>query len=377
MHNYKSEDLLHKYKAGTCTDEERAIVESWHIHELNNSDFMPDEEELDRVGKAIWAGLPVHEPKYNIIPLWLKYTAVASVAVILSVGGLYFFKQEKEIPVETESQAVRFKNDVKPGTNKAMLTLADGTAISLDDAATGKVAKQSGIVISKTADGQLVYGMAKNGAADKTPEYNTISTPRGGQYQVNLPDGTRVWLNAASKLKFPSSFIQLKDRKVELSGEAYFEVTKDKKRPFIVSASDQKVEVLGTHFNVNAYPGAVVDRTTLLEGSVKLTKHSKEYMLKPGQQATVGTAVRIAEVDTEEVIAWKNGNFIFVDNDIKTIMDMLERWYDIEVVYEGKQSPIGFNAEISRDKSLVQVLKALEKTGNVKFRIEGRRVIVM
>ena len=380
MNNYQSEDLLHKYKTGTCTDEERAIVESWHIHELNNSDFMPDEAEMDRAGKAIWAGLPIHDDpaaKHKTIPLWLKYTAAASVALILSVGGLYFFKREKEPVSEAESQAIRYKNDVNPGGNKAMLTLADGTKISLDDVANGKIAQQSGIVINKTADGQLVYDVTNNPASNKAPQYNTISTPRGGQYQVNLPDGTRVWLNAASKLKFPSSFIQLKDRKVELSGEAYFEVTKDKKRPFIVSASSQEVEVLGTHFNVNAYPGAAVDKTTLLEGRVKLTQNTKDYILKPGQQAIVGSAVRIAEVDTEDVIAWKNGNFIFTDNDIKTIMEVLERWYDIEVVYEGTQNAIGFNAEISRDKSLIQVLKALEKTGNVKFKIEGRRVIVM
>lgn len=376
MNNYQSEDLLNKYKAGTCTDEEKAIVESWHIHELNNSDFMPDAEELERAGKAIWAALPVYETKPKTIQLWFKYTAAAAVAIILSVGGLYFFKREKSVP-EIASQAKRFKNDVNPGGNKAMLTLADGTEISLDDVANGKVAQQSGMEISKTADGQLVYNTSKAVAADKIPQYNTISTPKGGQYQVNLPDGTRVWLNAASKLKFPSSFVQLKDRKVELSGEAYFEVTKDKKRPFIVAASGQQVEVLGTHFNVNAYPGAAVDKTTLLEGSVKLTKQAKDYMLKPGQQATVGTTVQIAEVDTEEVVAWKNGNFIFVDNNIKTIMEMLERWYDIEVVYEGKQTNIGFNAEISREKSLIQVLKALEKTGNVKFKIEGRRVVVM
>ncbi|MNL23727.1 FecR protein [compost metagenome] len=164
---------------------------------------------------------------------------------------------------------------------------------------------------------------------------------------------------------------------MELSGEAYFEVTKDKKRPFIVSGANQQVEVLGTHFNVNAYPGAAVDKTTLLEGSIKLTKNTKDYLLKPGQQAIAGAAVQIVEVDTEEAIAWKNNNFIFMDSDINSVMNILQRWYDIDVVYEGTPSNIGFNAEISRDKSLIQVLKALEKTGNVKFKIEGRRVIVM
>jgi transmembrane sensor len=377
--NYQSQDLLYKYKTGTCTDEERAIVESWHIAEIRNSDFMPDEEELNRAGKAIWAALPIHDEaeEQKTIPLWRKYAVAASVVLILSVGSLYFFNQKQQETKIEEPQAKRFKNDVNPGGNKAMLTLADGSKISLDDVANGKVAQQSGIVISKTADGQLVYHVDNKTASSKAPQYNTVSTPRGGQYQLVLPDGTRVWLNAASKLKFPSSFAQLADRKVELSGEAYFEVTKDRKRPFKVEAASQEVVVLGTHFNVDAYAGGSATKTTLLEGRVKLRYNAKDYMLSPGQQAVVGTVVRIGEVDTEEVIAWKNGNFSFADSDIKTVMTALERWYDIEVVYEGSTTSVGFNAEISKEKTLIQVLKALEKTGNVRFRIEGRRVIVM
>lgn len=377
--NYLSEDLLYKYKTGTCTEEERAIVESWHIKELQQSNFMPDEDELNRAKEAIWSALPIHNapPKGKTIPMWLKYGAVASVALMMAIGGWYFFNPKQEAE-GMESLASRYKNDVQPGSNKAVLTLADGSTISLDDVANGKIARQSGIVIRKTANGQLVYDAAnQNKANAAATQYNTISTPRGGQYRLNLPDGTKVWLNAASKLKFPSSFVQLKDRKVELSGEAYFEVTKDKKRPFIVSASNQEVEVLGTHFNVNAYPGAAVDKTTLLEGSIKLRKNTKDYLLKPGQQAVAGAAVRIAEVDTEEAVAWKNGNFIFIDDNIKTVMDMLQRWYDIEVVYEGAVSAVGFNAEISRERSLIQVLTALEKSGNVRFKIDGRRVTVM
>lgn len=374
----QAQDLLYKYKSGTCSEEERAIVESWHIQDLYKNDFIPDEEELNRAGKAIWAALPIHDdaPVYKI-PLWRKYAVAASVALILSIGSIYLFNQKPESRMAAEPQAKRFKNDVDPGGNKAMLTLADGSKISLDDAVNGKVAQQSGIIIRKTANGQLVYDLAKDAGANKAAQFNTISTPRGGQYQVVLPDGTKVWLNAASKLKFPSSFIHLADRKVELSGEAYFEVTKDKKRPFIVEATNQEVEVLGTHFNVNAYANGSPTKTTLLEGRVKLKSNAKDYLLKPGQQAIVGATVRIDEVDTEEVIGWKNGNFIFTDNDIETVMTALERWYDIEVIYEGPISSVGFNAEISRDKTLIQVLKALEKTGNVKFRIEGRRVIVM
>jgi transmembrane sensor len=377
--NHQSQDLLYKYKTGTCSDEERAIVESWHISELNKSNFIPDNEELNRAGKAIWARLPIHEdfPVHKTIPLWRKYAVAASVVLILSIGGIYFFNQRQPLEKIVEPQAKRFKNDVDPGGNKAMLTLADGSKISLDDAVNGKIAQQSGITIRKTADGQLVYDIAKDASSNKAPQFNTISTPRGGQYQVVLPDGTKVWLNAASKLKFPSSFAQLADRKVELSGEAYFEVTKDKKRPFIVEAANQEVQVLGTHFNVNAYAEGSATKTTLLEGSVKLKSNAKDYLLRPGQQAIVGSTVRIDEVDTEDAVAWKNGNFIFTDNDIKTVMSTLERWYDIEVVYEGSISSIGFNAEISRDRTLIQVLKALEKTGNVQFRIDGRRVIVM
>ncbi|SMC64502.1 FecR family protein [Pedobacter africanus] len=377
--DYLPEDLLYKYKTGTCTEEERAIVESWHIKELQQSSFMPDEAELDRVGKAIWAALPVHEelPTRKTIPLWLRYCAAASIALILAIGGWYFFNP-KPAAEKTESQASRYKNDVAPGGNKAVLTLADGSEISLDDAVKGKVASQGGIVIRKTAEGKLVYDVLKQDQLSAAaPRYNTIATPRGGQYQLNLPDGTKVWLNAATSLRFPASFAGLADRKVELSGEAYFEVAKNKTHPFIVKTSGQEVLVLGTHFNVEAYPGGSADKTTLMEGSIKLKYNAKDYLLKPGQQAVLAAGANIETADTEAVMAWKNGNFIFVDSNIKSIMEVLQRWYDIDVAYEDSVNQVGFNAEISRERSLIQVLAALEKSGNVKFKIEGRRVTVM
>ncbi|MDR6784002.1 transmembrane sensor [Pedobacter africanus] len=377
--NYLSEDLLYKYKTGTCTEEERAIVESWHIKELQQSSFMPDEAELDRAGKAIWAALPVHDeqPKSKTVSLWLKYGAAASVALILAIGGWYFFNP-KPGAEKTESQASRYKNDVQPGGNKAVLTLADGSNISLDDAANGKVAQQQGIVISKTAEGKLIYSIAGQSKANTAAvQYNTIATPRGGQYQLNLPDGTKVWLNAATSLRFPSSFAGLTDRRVELAGEAYFEVAKSKAQPFVVKAASQEVLVLGTHFNVDAYSSGSTNKTTLMEGSIKLKYKTKDYLLKPGQQAVMATGVNIETADTEAVMAWKNGNFIFTDNNIKNVMEALQRWYDIEVVYEGTVSQVGFNAEISRERSLIQVLTALEKSGNIRFKIEGRRVTVM
>lgn len=377
---HQAETLLLKYKNGTCTDQERAIVESWHLKTLSESDFMPDEAEMLRAEKAIWKALPIHQEQYaaqqkpKIFPLWLKYTSAAAVVLVISIGSYFLLNPEAKETKNTESIAKRYKNDVKPGGNKAVLTLADGRKVVLDDAETGILAKEGEASIKKSAEGSLVY--QNNNTLGKTAVTNKLDIPAGGQYRLTLPDGTKVWLNSSSSLTYPTAFTGSK-RKVSLSGEAYFEVAKDKHHPFIVETSKQTTEVLGTHFNINAYPTETKTKTTLLEGSVKVIYQSKDYLLKPGQQAAIGTTLSIAQVNTEEVIDWKNGVFNFNDKDLRSIMHLLERWYDIEVVYEGAVKNIGFGAEISRKKSLAQVLTVLEKTGDVKFKIQGRRVTVM
>lgn len=218
-------------------------------------------------------------------------------------------------------------------------------------------------------------------AASAQPLYNTIETPKGGQYQVDLPDGTKVWLNAGSLLRYPTNFTG-KIRSVELTGEAYFEVAKNAHKPFKVLSKNQVVEVLGTHFNISSYTDDISVKTTLLEGSVKVlsSKVNQTKLLKPGQQSDINytnNAFFIKSVNTDEVIAWKNGYFLFSDEDLKSIMARFARWYNVDVEYQGDVDNLRFGGMVSRSKDLTQALKVVEQAGNVKFKIEGRRVIVM
>lgn len=307
--------------------------------------------------------------------LWPKAVAAAAAVVlmVLSVGG-YFYAQNRSI--ETENRLSVNTHDVDPGGNKATLTLADGSKISLTDANNGELAKQSGVKISKSKNGELVYSVI---ASDATPlAYNTISTPKGGVYQVNLPDGTKVWLNAASSIKFPTTFAQLSQRKVELEGEAYFEVAKNKKVPFVVSTGGQQVQVLGTHFNISSYSDEGELKTTLLEGSVKVIA-ANTIVLKPGQQSNLkrnGSGdLKVSTANITQVMAWKNGFFHFEKENLHEVMRQLSRWYDIEVIYEVDRHDDEFMGDIPRGIKLSEALKILSFEGT-QFRIEGHKLIV-
>ncbi|HEY8916861.1 MAG TPA: FecR domain-containing protein, partial [Chitinophaga sp.] len=255
------------------------------------------------------------------------------------------------------------------------LTLADGSSITLDDAANGTLASQGNTRVIKL-NGKLSYNAADN---SQPLGYNTIATPRGGQYQVELPDGSLVWLNAASSLRFPTAFTG-KDRRVEIVGEAYFEIAKNAAMPFFVKVKNAEVQVLGTHFNIMAYDEEEIVRTTLLQGSVRFVSGSSNQLLAPGQQSQMerNGQVKIENsVDLSEVMAWKNGIFHFKSEDITTVMRQLSRWYDIDIVYQENEVNDRFNADIPRDTKLTDVLRVLELTGSVKFKTEGRKVIVM
>lgn len=310
---------------------------------------------------------------------YFKYSVAAAIFVVFSVA-LYFYVNNNRQAKQGNLTAQHQGNDVNPGGNKAMLTLADGSKISLTDAGNGELAKQAGIVVTKTKDGQLVYETSNENARTTEVQYNTISTPAGGQYQINLPDGTTVWLNALSSLRYPTIFNAAK-RKVVLSGEAYFEVAKNPNQPFVVSTNGagkaQDVTVLGTHFNINSYQNEVATKTTLLEGAVKITALAQDMVLKPGQQAILNHTLKVMNVDVTQAIDWKNGNFYFNDENIESIMRKLARWYDIDVVYQGQIPNVDFGGEISRGKKLSEVLKVLETTRTIHFKIEGRRVTVM
>ncbi len=308
------------------------------------------------------------------VKLWPRIVAAAAVAVVIFGAGLWYFGDKG---IDTKQQVIA--EQIIPGGNKAILTLANGEKISLTDAVNGQLATQSGMRITKTADGQLVYEVAKDGSsATGTPQYNTIEVPVGGQWQAVLSDGSRVWLNALSSITFPTSFTG-KERKVEIKGEAYLEIAHNKSKPFKVSSLGQTIEVLGTHFNVMAYPEDKVIKTTLLEGSVKIARDGRTALLKPGEQAqaTNGNIKVTDEVDMEDVVAWKNGYFKF-DENLESIMSKVARWYDVEVVYNYKpDANLQFAGKVSRAKNISALLKIIEFNGDVHFKIEGRRVIVM
>lgn len=305
---------------------------------------------------------------------WMKYAAAAIVIMCLS-PVLYLYFSPALI-----SYTSQYSNDVPPGRDQAFLTLYDGRKISLTDAKTGELFKQKGILVSKRADGRIVYATDATQPDAGTGKLNTISTPAGGQWQVNLSDGTRIWLNAATSLTYPQTFAGLKERRVILKGEAYFEVAGDRSHPFIVETEGQKISVLGTSFNVNSYADEPGISTTLLEGSVKVApvnRNDQEVIIKPDQEAVLnGDLLEVKEVNADDAIAWKNGYFRFKSEPIESIMRELSRWYDIEVKYENNLSGKTFTGKISKFKNISQVLKMLDQTKDVHFKVKGRRVTV-
>ena len=315
------------------------------------------------------------------IPFFKRYRWAAAAILILLAGGVYLW----QAPARKQAIAVQPENDVAPGGNKATLTLAGGRRIILDSVANGSIAQQGNVNIVKMNNGQLVYNL--HGKAGEIG-MNTMTTPVGGQYQLTLPDGTKVWLNAASSITYPSAFTGT-ERKVSINGEAYFEVAKDKTKPFKVNVNDEsEIEVLGTGFNVNAYADETAARTTLLEGSVKISGHAggrpEQVVIKPGQQAVAQHPGHqmpqqisvINDTDVEQTVAWKNGRFNFNGADLHTVMRQLSRWYGINVRYEANVPDEVFQGELTRDLNLSQVLRILGKM-EIKFRIEGKTLVVM
>jgi len=301
----------------------------------------------------------------------LKWAAAAAVLVVFSFTAYLSLNKKKEHV---------FASDVAPGKNKAILTLADGRKISLSDAANGDVIEQAGISVSKTANGQLVYHIEKTAGNIDDSKVNTISTPNGGEWEIRLPDGSVVWLNAASSLKYSLNIGSSKQRKVELTGEAYFEVAKDKAHPFIVKTSKQELEVLGTHFNINSYANENVTRTTLLEGSVRVADLNSTEMLvlKPGEQSVLSNSgLTIKNANTDEAIAWKNGYFMFDNEKQESILRKIARWYNVEIEYADPEAKeVMYYGTVSRFEKISKVLRKLEQTGEVRFDIKGNKLIV-
>jgi transmembrane sensor len=364
--------LYQKSLHGNCTPEELVQLQNYSDDFELIEPGAVDLEKQAHMYASLMKAIAEREKPHSFFT-WKKLSAAAAVLVFMLAGLLYFTKQ-KTAP-QVRSYAAIKPQPILPGSNKATLTLGDGRTIVLNSTVAGPIASENGTTVSKTKNDELSYHVVSS--APEKIVFNTIKIPRGGQYSLTLPDGSKVWLNAASSLRFPTRFSG-SSREVELDGEAYFEVAKNKQMPFYVNTHDMKVKVLGTHFNVMAYRDEVFTKTTLLEGKVMLSSGSATAYLNPGYQglwASNGFSVSKADIDQE--MAWKNGYFIFNDENLQSVMRKVSRWYDVDVVYSLHNQSLTYTGSISRFKNIAEVLKVLSLTGTVKFNVEERRITVI
>ena len=395
--------LFGRYLQKTCSREELqelfdciALPENRALLERLMDSEYEVLQPLAAAGETDWENIfqqVVNTTGDNVYPLdnkrrlpWIRIAAAAVVVLAIGITGYWLLNRPAKDAVVVNGQRVQKEQDIQPGGNKAVLTLADGSTITLDSAQNGLLTKQGNAEVIKNKNGEVVY--TSTGKGQTAIAWNMLATPKGGQYQLVLPDGSKVWLNAASSIRYPVVFAG-NERNVELTGEAYFEVAKDAAKPFHVKTATQDVEVLGTHFNVNAYNDEEAVKTTLLEGKVKVVKQSaignpQSAILKPGEQAiAIASPFTIDHSpftidhspDLELAMAWKNGITAFKSADIKTVMRQVTRWYNVEVVYEGNIPQRSFTGGISRNAPLSELLHLLE-VSKVHFRIEGNRLIV-
>ncbi|MET4139240.1 FecR domain-containing protein [Pedobacter sp. UYP1] len=381
------------YLEGTADEAQLLFVEQYFDLFLDTEDIFEsmDSREIQNIHDRIISKINSEIEKKTRISTgqiesarsFSKYLYLAAAAAFVIPMSLYIYQRNQ---IRFKPVSTQLITKITPGGNKAVLTLADGSKISLTDVKNGEVANQSGSVITKSRDSQLVYQQSAAASTAKEITYNTIETPKGGQFQLILSDGTKVWLNAASSLRYPSAFGR-GDRKVELVGEAYFEVAKNTAKPFLVSSSKQVVEVLGTHFNINAYTNEPVVSTTLLEGSVKvISPFTNTYkIIKPGQQSLVNSGdtnnmgIKVKNIDPDEAVAWKNGYFMFEKEGLASVLRKVSRWYDVEIENPRgeKLDKLLFSGTLSKYSDVSKVLRKLELTGSIRFKIIGRRIIVM
>jgi ferric-dicitrate binding protein FerR (iron transport regulator) len=396
--------LIEKYQTGTATPEEKTSLNEWYRSfndteaELIATGNETEQQLAERIKMRLFATISHQdEPAIAMQRRKWQIPAAAAVIIILLSAGTYFMlssKSSKQAIVKTEGTKPQLNNDIAPGGNKAVLTLADGSTIILDSASNGTISQQGNIKVQKLDNGLLAYTVNGQQVTENDAAFNnTISTPRGGQYQVTLADGTKVWLNAASSIRFPVLFTG-KERKVEITGEAYFEVAslspkgEQGKMPFIVKIVSPlgdrgEIEVLGTHFNVNAYADEASIKTTLLEGLVKVSVpasagNQPSRFLQPGQQAGINKEGKINvlnNADTEETVAWMHGHFQFKSADLKTILRQIARWYDVDVEYKGNVD-MHFTGQLAKNENASNVFEKLALTGEVHFKIDGKRIIV-
>lgn len=387
QYNDRFRYLLKKYIDKDCTAEEfqeffALLAEEGNeeiLHAAMNENF-----------KTLSPGAEVHQidwenmyqnvihsgGKLKIRTLFYRWAAIAASVALISgaAAGYWWIKTGKTNAVQ---HLAKSKHDIKPGGNKAILKLADGTEIVLNESVKGTLAHQGNTAVQQDSSGMIMYN-TEGGSTSGQKYKNTLSTPAGGKFMLILPDHSRVWLNSQSSLSYVTAF-NGKERIVELNGEAYFEVSKDPARPFIVKSGRANVRVLGTHFNVSAYRDERLTEVTLAEGAVRLTVGRESAQLKPGQEASFGRyndTIALKEVDTDEAADWKNGYFQFDNADIEKVMYKLKRWYNIDIQYSGAKPAVKFTGIISRDNNLSKILSLLETSGGISFEIADQKVIV-
>jgi transmembrane sensor len=365
-------ELVGKYLDGTASEQERRVVEGYYEELAGEPGRLFSEVELAALKSEIFRSIGRRiRAEAPVVSLWRRVGVAAAVLIVLAGAGYWFWQGRVGDPSHL-AQAQRFKNDIGPAHQGATLTLAGGQLIRLDSAANGTIAAQGNTWVLKQDTALSYVGKA----GDEAVLYNTVSTGKGEEYHIELADGTRVWLDAESSIHFPTGFPG-KERLVEITGQAYFEVAHRAFQPFRVKAGGQLIEDIGTAFNVNAYADEAFARTTLLEGSVKINDGGQGVTLRPGQQARVdsGGITVVSGVDLDEVMAWKNGRFLFEGSSVEEIMAQLSRWYDIDVIYHDKISE-KFVAKISRDEPLSRMLNLLEMTKEIAFTIEGKKITI-
>jgi transmembrane sensor len=386
----KIKELARKYLDGQASPDEVQFLHEWYDtvspDELEMV-LLTEEKTVDEYGREILAELQKiigkeKDPETRVVPFarrrisWRKLTTAAAILVLM-IAGVYQYYQFRQND-GLQAGVRHFGGDVPaPRLNKSVLILGDGSKIYLDSVANGELITQGNVQISKLADGQLAYNPV--GREDGPPSINTLTVPYGSRpIMLNLSDGSSVWLDAGSSISYPTVFTG-KERKVEMSGQTYFEVAPDKSRPFVVSRGEFSVKVLGTHFNINSYEDEGQSQITLLEGAVQVVNNSGTALLKPGQQARIGDKGEIrleTDVDLEEVMAWKNERYELGGNTIDQIMRQIARWYDVEVEFSGPMPTENFMGGVPRTENVSALLKILEQTQVVTFRVEGRKIIV-
>ena len=373
--------LIEKYNNQTANPTERMMVEEWYDR-VDGEELMQNEFNNQETKKQIFENISarIEEKKNEKKPLKLKafyplLLKAAAIIVILLTGTYIYLKQTDHSSLNTSLKGK--KSSIIPGGDNAVLLLADGSKIVLNNASDGQIADQLGVKVVKTKSGELIYRFARN-TNSKSVAVNTVITPRGGQYHLILVDGTEVWLNAASSIKFPTAFNGA-NRRVEISGEVYFEVAKNKNKPFIVHTDQSDIKVLGTHFNINAYDDEEYQRTTLLEGSIEIKRGNRKALLIPGQQANINQQsdqINIQEVeDPDAIIAWKNGYFQFEKSDLQSVMRQISRWYDTDVSYNGAIPTKQYTGKIPRSVNAIKLIEMLSYSG-IHCNIEHNQITV-